>query len=109
MTEPTRDKFSPAQSRAGRGFLGWTIERLAEEAGLEPEAVELYEAGEGDLGDDERRELGAAFNDAGCIAKGATQHAGEGVRMTILPGELLEIHSSVRRSWSRSPRGPRRR
>lgn len=74
-----RERFSPVQSRAGRGLLGWTQARLAEAAGFELETVELYEAGEGGLGPVDLVALGRAFNHAGVIAI-AEREAGEGVR-----------------------------
>ena len=75
-----RERFSPAQSRAARGLLSWTTVRLASVAGFEPEAIELYEAGEGDLSAAELVTLGRAFNQAGVIAI-AEREAGEGVRL----------------------------
>lgn len=47
MTEPTRDKFSPAQCRGARGLLDWSQERLAIECGLEVEAVQLLRPAKG--------------------------------------------------------------
>lgn len=74
-----RERFSPAQCRAGRGLLGWPPERLAQAAGLEPEAVELYEAAEGALAESELARLGGAFAEHGVIAL-PQNLAGEGVR-----------------------------
>lgn len=74
-----RDVFSPAQSRAARGLLQWPPQRLAELARLEMEAVELFEAGDGDLSGGELRRIGRAFNMHGVIALRGDL-AGPGVR-----------------------------
>lgn len=74
-----RERYSPAQCRAARGLLAWCVDELARAARLEAEAVELYEAGEGELAEDELARIGAAFAVAGVIAKPADL-AGEGVR-----------------------------
>jgi hypothetical protein len=76
-----RERFSPAQCRAGRGLLGWSIDELARRARLEPEGVELYEAGEGQLGDGDLAATGEAFALAGVIAI-PQRLAGEGVRFS---------------------------
>lgn len=75
-----REHFSPAQTRAARGLLDWSVRRLAEAAHLEPEAVFLYERREGELSTAELIVLGSAFNQAGVIAIAETW-AGEGVRL----------------------------
>lgn len=75
----SRETFSPAQCRAARGLLDWSSDELARRAGVEPEAVELYERQEADLGDADRAALGRAFVDCGVIAK-ASGDGGEGVR-----------------------------
>ena len=46
MSRRDRGTFSARQSRAARGLLGWSPEDLARRASLEPEAVELFEAGD---------------------------------------------------------------
>jgi hypothetical protein len=74
-----RERFSPAQCRAARALLPWSPERLASAARLEPEAVELYERGEGQLATSELIVLGGALNAAGVIAL-PEGWAGEGVR-----------------------------
>jgi len=74
-----RQTFSPAQCRAARGLLDWSQDVLAVVARLEPEAVELYERGEGMLSTPDLVQLGAAFNNVGVIAV-AEYRAGEGVR-----------------------------
>ncbi|WP_293676083.1 hypothetical protein [uncultured Phenylobacterium sp.] len=67
--------------------MGLSVDALARAAGLEPEAIDLYEGGE-DLDDRAKRALSEALNAAGCVAKAATIHAGEGVRVTR-PAEVL--------------------
>lgn len=76
-----RLNFSPRQSRAARGLLGIGAERLAQLAGLEPEAVELFEAGEGELSLPERVALGSALYGGGEGVIAIQEcHGGEGVR-----------------------------
>lgn len=82
-----RSQFSGRQCAAGRALLGLSIDQLAVAAGMEAEAVELFEAG-ADLGDHALLALGEALNAAGVIAKPATIHAGEGVRVSQ-PAEFL--------------------
>lgn len=74
-----RDLFSPAQTRAARALLNWSAERLAEAASLHSEAIELYEAGEGDLSRRELGEIGRVLNMHGVIALPPAL-AGAGVR-----------------------------
>jgi len=76
-----RLNFSPRQSRAARALLDIGVERLAELAGLEPEAVELFEAGDGELSPREHGALGMAIYDdgRGVIALQECD-GGEGVR-----------------------------
>lgn len=76
-----RETFSPAQCRAARGLLNWTREDLAHYAGIELEAVEIYEAGAADLDRDELVNLGRVFTGAGVVALPA-RLAGEGVRLS---------------------------
>ncbi len=81
-----RLKFSPAQVRAGRALRGPTAEQLAAVAGLEPEAIELYEHGEGELSPAEHSALGEALyaDGEGVIAIPAN-YGGEGVRLARAP------------------------
>lgn len=79
MMPRDRETFSPAQSRAARGLLGWSAADCIATARLELEALELYEAGEAELGDADLARLGAAYYAAGVIAVPAN-FAGEGVR-----------------------------
>ena len=83
----SREKFSPAQCRAGRALIGWSPRRLAEAAHIEQEAVELYERGEGMLSTSELIVLGAALNSGGVIAL-ADGWAGEGVRLNRPSGPV---------------------
>ena len=76
-----RSIFPPALCRAARGLLGWSTDRLALAAGLEAEAVELFEAGEGALADNESAAIGEALNRAGVIAI-RERLAGGGVRFS---------------------------
>jgi hypothetical protein len=76
-----RERFSPGQSRGARGLLGWEREDLARLAGLEVEAVELYEAGEGGLAEPELAALGNAFSKTGGVIAIPAHHGGEGVRL----------------------------
>ena len=79
MSRRDRGTFSARQSRAARGLLGWSPEDLARRASLEPEAVELFEAGEGVLSEADADQLGDALVAAGVIAL-QERLAGEGVR-----------------------------
>lgn len=74
-----RGLFLPAQCRAARGLLAWSRERLAAVSGLELEAIELFEAGDGELSELELVRLGDSFNTAGVIAL-AEKLGGLGVR-----------------------------
>jgi hypothetical protein len=76
-----RERFSPCQCRAGRALKGWSAEDLARRVRLEPEAIELYEAGEGGLSEGELALVGYAFSAGDVIAIRAC-HAGEGVRFS---------------------------
>lgn len=75
----SRERFSPAQCRAARALLGWSLEELARGAGLEVEGLELFEAGEGELGERDLAALGEALCRAHVIAL-PEKVAGEGVR-----------------------------
>lgn len=76
-----RLNFSPAQVRAGRALRNLSAGQLAELAGLEPEAVELFESEQGDLSPSEHEALCRALyaNGAGVFAVHGDL-AGEGVR-----------------------------
>ena len=76
-----RARFSAVQCRAARALADLTIERLAEWARLEPETIDLYEQGQGQLSELELSCLGDALNNAGVIAL-AENLAGEGVRFS---------------------------
>lgn len=76
-----RLNFSPAQARAGRVLCDLTPGRLAELAGLESEAVELYESGEGELSPEEHEALcEALYADGWGVIAIQPDLAGEGVR-----------------------------
>ncbi len=89
-----RLNFSPRQSAAGRALLDWDIERLAQLAGLEPEAVELFEAGQGELSASEHEALGVAlYADGWGVIAIQECDGGEGVRFArprALAAMLLE-------------------
>jgi len=74
-----RERFSPAQCRAARGLLNWSPADLARRARVELEAVELYEAGDAELGVSDLVMVGHVLSEAGVIAL-AEKIAGEGVR-----------------------------
>ena len=76
--------LSPAQTRAARGLLNWSADRLAAEAGLEHEAVHLFETGVCELGEHELRRLLAAIRGEDVIPVRASL-AGEGVRFRRPP------------------------
>jgi hypothetical protein len=74
--------FTPRQALAGRLLRGVRRDALAEAAGLEAEAVALYETGQGDLADDELRRLSLALYDRGLgVIPIPARAAGEGVRL----------------------------
>ena len=81
-----REQFSPNQCAAGRALLGWSIERLAAEAHVEVEVIELFEAGDGEPGDVDLAAIGRAlyWRGSGVIALGA-RLGGEGVRFARPP------------------------
>lgn len=68
--------------------MNWTQAELATRSRLELEAIELFEAGEGDLATSERLAIGTAFNFAGVIAI-APAFGGPGVRFTFPVRPLL--------------------
>ena len=72
--------MSVAQVRAARGLLDWSLPRLAAEAGLEAEALELFEAGRAELSEADARVVSSALYVAGVIPIPADL-AGEGVRL----------------------------
>ena len=72
--------FSAAQTRAARGLLDWSAGRLARAAGLEREAIGLFETGNGDLAHEDARRLGATLYAAGVLPI-AADLGGEGVRL----------------------------
>ena len=76
-----RERFSPAQCRAGRALLDWSQDRLAMRADLELEAIELFEAATAELCEADIHRIGRAFLEAGVIALPA-DWAGEGVRLS---------------------------
>lgn len=80
------ERFTPSQARAARGLLNWTPVRLAEVAGVEVEAVELFEDHAAELGGADHARLGHASFRAGVSAKPSTLHAGEGVRFRTPEG-----------------------
>ena len=99
--------FSPAQVRAGRALCDLTAAQLADMAGLEAEAVELFESGQGELSPGEHEALCRALyaDGAGVVALPA-QLAGEGVRFArafALSPMLLHLASRM------APAGPTRR
>lgn len=92
-----RLSFSPAQVRAARGLLDLPSSRLADMAGLETEAVELYEAGQGELADDEFAALAQALYAEGWGVIAIPAHdGGEGVRFARpLGGNAMLQHRST--------------
>lgn len=95
-----RLNFSPAQVRAGRVLCDLTTDRLAEMAGLEAEAVELYETGEGQLSPEEHEALGEAlYADGWGVIAIQPDLAGEGVRFarSLASSPMLE-HRAARRA-----------
>ncbi len=71
--------FSPAQCRAARGLLAWSQDDLAVRAGLELEAVELFEGCDAELSFKDLSRLYAAIYAAG-VRPIEADLAGEGVR-----------------------------
>ncbi len=76
MSAPRR--FTGPQCRAARALLDWSQDRLAAAAGLESEAIELFERGEGVLSGREAVQLARALADVVPIEPSL---AGEGVRL----------------------------
>lgn len=79
---PPGAMFSPGQCRAARGLVGWSQEDLAEKARVEPETVELYEAGGGQPSRGDWVAMGLALYLQGGV-KSISDYiggAGEGVR-----------------------------
>lgn len=74
--------FSARQVRAGRALVGWSAADLAARAGLEEEAIELFEGEVADLSENERHAIANALyaGGRGVIALGSDR-AGEGVRL----------------------------
>lgn len=101
MSRRPRATFSPRQSRAARGLLGWSPEELARRSQLEAETVELFEAGEGVLSEADADQLGDALVAAGVIAL-QERLAGEGVRFRAPDAPSLPTASP----WWPAPRAP---
>jgi hypothetical protein len=80
MSSSARSRFSSRQCAAARALLAMERSELGALAGLDAEAIELFEAGE-ELATAELSRIGRALNDAGVIARPATLFAGEGVRV----------------------------
>ena len=77
-----RKRFAPRLARAASALLGWTVERTAEEAGIDVELLRAHFAGEEELDRIDLEALGDCLNAAGVIVKPATHLAGEGVRFS---------------------------
>lgn len=76
-----RETFLPDQSRAARGLLAWSRAEAAQRAGLEVEALELYEAEQGGLAETELERLGRAYyGDGSGVIATRDKIAGRGVR-----------------------------
>ncbi|MCA6346851.1 hypothetical protein [Phenylobacterium sp.] len=101
MSRRPRGTFSPRQSRAARGLLGWSPEELARRSHLEAEGVELFEAGEGVLSEADADQLGDVLVAAGVIAL-QERMAGEGVRFRAPDAPSLPTAAP----WWPAPRPP---
>jgi hypothetical protein len=98
-----RERYSPAQCRAARGLLAWPREDLAAQAGLDVDAVELFETEAGDgLAEIELAAIGAAFARSGVIAT-PQKRAGAGVRFAKPKAPPADIELSG--PWS-APQTP---
>lgn len=87
-----RLNFSPRQSRAARALLDMPADRLASIAGLEAEAVELFEAGQGELSAADHEALcEALYGDGWGVIAIRDALAGEGVRFArpVSVGSIL--------------------
>ena len=90
------ESVTPAQIRAGRALLGWSVQRLAKEAQVEPADIERYE---GDGGMPERgrfRRLASALAQGGVvmIAQSEVSTGGVGVRLgslSVSAGHTIEL------------------
>ena len=77
--------FSPAQCRAGRALLGWTVEQFARLAELEPAEIEAHENGKLSAALFKAHEaIRAAFSSVNVIPIAAIE-GGEGVRFRRRP------------------------
>jgi transcriptional regulator with XRE-family HTH domain len=76
--------ISAAHTRAARGLLGWSVPRLAMEAGVAEEALSLFEAEQVALTEADLIALASALYAAGVITISADL-AGEGVRLRRAP------------------------
>ena len=79
--------FNPAQCRAARGLLNWSLDYLATVADIELETLEAFEKGALDLNTDDQRKLRNEFEVHGVKAL-AENMAGVGVRFRQ-PGASL--------------------
>lgn len=76
--------MSPAQSRAGRGLLGWSEADLADKAGLDATFVHDFEAGNSDPPAGRIEVLRSALMAAGLVF---TEDGSSGVRLGSTGGE----------------------
>jgi hypothetical protein len=87
VATPAVQHAHAGQLRAARGLLGWSIQRAATEADIDPESLRAMESGalgEGARGAGDERRLISAFERGGIafISDGAVSIGGSGVRLT---------------------------
>ena len=63
----TLDAITPAQSRAARGLLDWTRDKLAECSGVAKRTLVRFEASEGETRDSTLAAIRAALEQAGVV------------------------------------------
>jgi len=77
-------------SRAARALVQLTRERIAARSGLAVEAIEAFERGLGDLGEDEKARLASALEAAGAVFI-PENGGGAGVRLKFTRSETRRI------------------
>lgn len=103
-----RFPISPGQCRAGRALPEppLTVADLARFSGLDPEVIELFEAGEATLTPQQFRALKLGLGEAGVLTKPSSGYGGEIVRLRFPPDHDEPIGRD--RVWGAASYRPRR-
>lgn len=92
--------LTPQQCRAARGLLGWTQEKLAEQAGVSRSTIRGFESGQHVLHRGSAAVIRGALETAGVMLLEPDSQAGPGVRLRA-EGLALEPETRWRALASR--------